>query len=181
MRSNAARLLPEFREFQRRNGAPSHYRHLAITSRATPQRRPGAAIAATPGVTQARSAAGSRRATDPARRGADVADRATDLSALSSRAADLHPQAHAKTGDGTMICSTHLRRRPPLLPPRATGTLSRATVTNATDAPHLGQNNAANHPQKVDPDGNAAIASLRLGRTSHDDRSGYRASSLKSP
>src|ERR1700722_1263353 len=32
MRSNAARLLPEFREFQRRNGAPSHYRHLAITS-----------------------------------------------------------------------------------------------------------------------------------------------------
>src|SRR5271165_352211 len=32
MRSNAARLLPEFREFQRRKGAPSHYRHLAITS-----------------------------------------------------------------------------------------------------------------------------------------------------
>jgi hypothetical protein len=31
MRSNAPRLLPEFREFQRRNGAPSHYRHLAIT------------------------------------------------------------------------------------------------------------------------------------------------------
>jgi hypothetical protein len=61
-----------------------------------------------------------------------------------------------------MICSTHLRRRPPLLPPRAPGTLWRATVTNATDAPHLGQNNAANHPQKVDPDGNAAIASLRL-------------------
>jgi Protein of unknown function DUF86 len=35
MRSNAARLLPEFREFQRRNGAPSHYRHLAITSQMT--------------------------------------------------------------------------------------------------------------------------------------------------
>ena len=30
MRSNTSRLLQEFKEFQRRNCAPSHYRHLAI-------------------------------------------------------------------------------------------------------------------------------------------------------
>jgi hypothetical protein len=33
MRSNAPRLLPEFREFQRRNGAPSHF----ATSRLHPE------------------------------------------------------------------------------------------------------------------------------------------------
>jgi hypothetical protein len=107
MRSNAPRLLLEFREFQRRNGAHSHYRHLAITSRATPQRHTGAADAAIAGATRAWPTTGAcTLVTRALWRGANAADRATNLSALSSGAAGLHPHsraAHAATGHGAMI------------------------------------------------------------------------------
>jgi Phage integrase, N-terminal SAM-like domain len=68
---------------------------------------------ARPSATQGRPAAGPPRPADPAdrarRRAANPVDRAADLSVLSSRPADLHPQAHAAASDGTMIWSTHLR------------------------------------------------------------------------
>ena len=77
-----------------------------VASRATPQRRPGAADVATPGATEARSAAGLRRAAARASRcGASAIDRAADLSALSG-AADLHPHALAAAGHGTMITTS---------------------------------------------------------------------------
>jgi hypothetical protein len=106
MRSNAPRLLPGFREFQRRNGAPSHYRHLAITSRSPPRCRPGPADAATPGTTQHGHAACAHRSTVRAGRRANTADRADDLSALSPGADDLHPSADPPAGHGAMIHGT---------------------------------------------------------------------------
>ena len=76
---------------------------------AAPHRRPGAADAATPGATQARSAAGPQRpAASATRCRAGAADRADDLSALSPGAADLHPQAHPTAGHGTMIRTARL-------------------------------------------------------------------------
>jgi hypothetical protein len=74
-----------------------------VAPRATPQRRPGEANVATPGFTEARSAAGLRRATARAiRRGARAIDRSTDLPALSG-SADLYPHALAATGHGAVI------------------------------------------------------------------------------
>ena len=55
-------------------------------------------------------------------RSANATDRATHLSALSSRAVDLHPHglaAHAATSHGTMIGNVSLRRHRPVLPLRA--------------------------------------------------------------
>ena len=53
MRSNAPYLLTKFTEFQRRNGAPSHYHHLAITGEMAswPFLKPGADVV---GVTHCR-------------------------------------------------------------------------------------------------------------------------------
>ena len=180
MRSNAARLLPEFREFQRRNGAPSHYRHLAITSRTTPQRRPGTADAATPGATHCRlDARPCRPATRTTQRGASAADRAADLSALSARAADLHPHAHPPAGDGSMIGTTRFHRYPlllsraparhrdPLSPPQSTG----LTLARMIRRP---SNNAA-------PDHDPAVVLLRRRRPTRDRPPGYQPSWMKSP
>ena len=85
-----------------------------VASRATPQRRSGAADAATSSGTQGRPAAGACPVTRATWRGANAADRAADLSALSSRPADLHPRADAAAGDGTMTGSA--RRCPASLP-----------------------------------------------------------------
>src|SRR5271166_489773 len=136
MRSNAARLLPEFREFQRRNGAPSHYRHLAITSRATPERRPDTADAATAGALEDRldTRRPCRSTARTTRRGAGAADRAADLSALSG-AAGLHPHAHPAAGHGAMIRGTrhhHGSASLVRLPPRHGGPLLSEQFTAVT-------------------------------------------------
>ena len=87
------------------------------------------------GATQARSAAGPHRsAVRAARRGADAADRADDLSALSAGADDLHPQAHRR---GRPWDHDPPHTPPPLLGLVAAclGTPRRSAVTNATNAP----------------------------------------------
>jgi hypothetical protein len=111
-------------------------RFRPVASRSTPQRRLSTADAATPGATQGRPTQDAVAATlEPP--SADPTPPAEPLICphLSPRAADLHPHAHVRAGDGTMIRSSHqpppsgLAAACPATPRRS------AVVTNSTHRP----------------------------------------------
>ena len=106
------------------------------------------------------------------RRGTDAVDRAVDLSALSPGAADLHPQAHATAGHGTMIRRAHPHHHSVLLPRPPHATESRCHHRN--NGPHLGHDDATDHPE------NAASRSMTL-RSRPSDGASYRQPSAWAP
>jgi hypothetical protein len=124
-------------------------RYSACASRATPERHPDTADAATAGAFEDRLDT-RRPCRSPARttrRGAGAADRAADLSALSG-AAGLHPHAHPPPGHGAMIrgtrhhhglacwCASHRRHGGPLLSMQFTAiTLAQITTPTIPELP----------------------------------------------
>ena len=104
-------------------------------------------------------------------RGANAADRAADLSALSSGAAGLHPHAraaHAATGHGAMIGNRSLRRHRPVLLLRASARHGDHLVTNAADGLNLAPDDAADRLETATPDRNTAVVPRRPRRPSRD-------------
>src|SRR5208337_3503067 len=107
-----------------------------VASRATPERRPDTADAATAGAFEDRldTRRPCRSTARTTRRGAGAADRAADVSALSG-AAGLHPHAHPAAGHGAMIRGTRHHHGSVLLvrvPPRHGGPLLSVQFTAIT-------------------------------------------------